>query len=119
MSTNKMSHRCAPLRSWMHCLPSTPKHVTGRWISPRVMRFASKTHLPCSIRYGQHILAMSKDVLPQSVAGKACSYTLALWNKLTHFLHHPELELSNNLAANSMRTVVTRRRNSIHIGSEQ
>jgi hypothetical protein len=44
---------------------------------------------------------MSKDVLPQSAAGKACSYTLALWQKLTRFLDYPELELSNNLVENS------------------
>ena len=62
---------------------------------------------------------MSKDVLPQSAAGKPCSYTLALWQKLTRFLDYPELELSNNLAENSMRTVATGRRNWIHIGSQQ
>jgi hypothetical protein len=35
------------------------------------------------------------------------------------FLDYPELELSNNLAENSMRPVATGRRNWIHIGSEQ
>jgi hypothetical protein len=67
----------------------------------------------------EHILAMSKTVLPQSAAGKACSYTLALWKRLKRFLEYPELELSNNLAENSMRPVATGRRNWIHIGSEQ
>lgn len=64
------------------------------------------------------ILAMSKSVLPQSAPGKACSYTLALWQKLTRFLDYPELELSNNLAENSMRPVAVGRKNWIHIGSE-
>jgi transposase len=67
----------------------------------------------------EHILAMSKTALPRSAAGKACSYTLALWKKLTRFLDYPELELSNNLAENSMRPVATGRKNWIHIGSEQ
>ena len=44
-------------------------------------------------------------VLPASALGKAVSYTLSLWEKLTRFLEHPELELSNNLAENSMRPV--------------
>ena len=44
-------------------------------------------------------------VLPSSALGKAVSYTLSLWHKLTRFLEHPELELSNNLAENSMRPV--------------
>jgi hypothetical protein len=37
--------------------------------------------------------------------GKAANYTLSLWGKLTRFLEYPELELSNNLAENSMRPV--------------
>jgi hypothetical protein len=66
-----------------------------------------------------HILAMSKTVLPKSAAGQACSYTLAIWKRLIRFLDHPELELSNNLAENSMRPIAVGRANWIHIGSEQ
>jgi hypothetical protein len=51
--------------------------------------------------------------------GKAANYTLSLWGKLTRFLEHPELELSNNLAENSMRPVALGRKNWIHIGSQQ
>jgi hypothetical protein len=65
------------------------------------------------------ILAMSKIVLPKSAAGKACSYALRLWKRLNIFLEYPELELSNNLAENSMRPVATGRKNWIHIGSKQ
>jgi transposase len=67
----------------------------------------------------QHLLATSKTVLPKSAAGEACSYTLGLWKKLTCFLDHPQLELSNNVAENSMRPVATGRKNWIHIGSPQ
>jgi len=48
--------------------------------------------------------------LPKSVLAKACNYTLALWSRLTRFLEHPELELSNNLAENSMRPAALGRR---------
>jgi transposase len=58
-------------------------------------------------------------VLPTPSIGIACSYTLALWKKLTRFLEYPQLELSNNLAENSMRPVAIGRKNWIHIGSEQ
>jgi len=44
-----------------------------------------------------------RTALPKSCFGKACRYTLKLWEKLTRFLEHPHLELSNNLAENSMR----------------
>jgi hypothetical protein len=59
------------------------------------------------------------NVLPKSCFGKACRYTLNLWEKLTRFLDHPVLELSNNLAENSMRPVALGRRNWIHLGDEQ
>lgn len=58
-------------------------------------------------------------VLPASALGKGVSYTLSLWEKLTRFLEHPELELSNNWAESSMRPVVLGRKNWIHVGSEQ
>jgi transposase len=57
--------------------------------------------------------------LPKSCFGKACRYSLNLWDKLTRFLDHPVLELSNNLAENSMRPVALGRRNWIHLGDEQ
>ena len=59
------------------------------------------------------------DALPKSVLAKACNYTLTLWTRLSRFLEHPELELSNNLAENAMRPLALGRRNWIHIGSEQ
>jgi transposase len=57
--------------------------------------------------------------LPSSKLGTACAYTLALWTKLTRFLDYPELELSNNMAENSMRPLALERKNWIHIGSPQ
>jgi transposase len=57
--------------------------------------------------------------LPGCALGKACQYTLGLWPKLTRFLEHPQLELSNNLAENSMRPVALGRKNWIHVGSQQ
>jgi transposase len=65
------------------------------------------------------ILELSRNVLPKSAAGEACAYTVKLWKKLTCFLEYPELELSNNLAENSMRGVALGRKNWIHIGSQQ
>lgn len=63
--------------------------------------------------------AAHATALPASALAKASNYTLALWPKLTRFLQYPELELSNNLAENSMRPVALGRKNWIHIGSQQ
>ena len=57
--------------------------------------------------------------LPTSALSQACQYALTLWKKLTRFLEYPELELSNNLAENSMRPVTLGRKNWLHIGSPQ
>jgi hypothetical protein len=56
-----------------------------------------------------HIVEMSKTVLPRSAAGQACSYTLVIWSRLIRFLDYPELELSTNLAENSMRPIAIER----------
>lgn len=63
--------------------------------------------------------AARAQALPASALAKAAHYTLALWPKLTRFLEHPELELSNNLAENSMRPVALGRKNWIHLGSRE
>jgi transposase len=65
------------------------------------------------------IEAAQSIALPSSALRKACQYALTLWRKLTRFLEYPELELSNNLAENSMRPVALGRKNWIHIGSPQ
>ena len=59
------------------------------------------------------------EALTKSVLAKACNYTLTLWTRLSRFLEHPELELSNNLAENAIRPLALGRRNWLHIGSEQ
>lgn len=51
--------------------------------------------------------------------GGAISYTLGLWERLQRFLDYPELELSTNLAENSMRGIALGRKNWVHIGSPQ
>jgi hypothetical protein len=65
------------------------------------------------------IKAALHGTLPASAMGKACTYTLSLWQKLNRFLEHPQLELSNNLAENSMRPIALGRKNWIHLASQQ
>jgi len=67
----------------------------------------------------RRVKAAQAEALPSSKLGKAANYTLALWPKLTRFLNHAELELSNNLAENSMRGVALGRKNWIHVGSRE
>jgi hypothetical protein len=57
------------------------------------------------------------SVLPKSALGKAVAYTLSQWPKLRRVFDYPEVELSNNLAENSMRPVALGRKNWLHVGS--
>jgi len=67
----------------------------------------------------QECLAMQRRVLPQSATGKAAAYTLNMWKKLERCFEYEEVELSNNLAENSMRPVAVGRKNWLHVGSVQ
>ncbi len=67
----------------------------------------------------ENMVAVQVERLPASALGKAAGYSLSLWHKLTRFLEHPELELSNNVAENSMRGVALGRKNWIQVGSKQ
>jgi transposase len=58
-----------------------------------------------------------RDTLPKSALGQAVAYTRNMWPKLTRCLEHDEVELSNNLAENSMRGVALGRKNWLHVGS--
>ena len=59
------------------------------------------------------------EALPKSALGQAAQYTLNEWPKLQRCLEHAEVELSNNLAENSMRPVALGRKNWLHVGSEK
>lgn len=65
----------------------------------------------------EKLLAVQGTVLPKSKLGEAVDYALGQWPRMTVFLDYAEIELSNNLAENSMRPVALGRKNWIHIGS--
>src|SRR5688572_13145153 len=64
-------------------------------------------------------LGLAKQVLLKSALGQAAAYTLNMWTKLRRCFDYPEVELSNNLAENSMRPVALGRKNWLHVGSVQ
>jgi transposase len=59
---------------------------------------------------------LQRTALPKSALGKAVAYTLNMWPKLVRCLEYEEVELSNNLAENSMRGVALGRKNWLHVG---
>jgi transposase len=67
----------------------------------------------------QQCVALSRVTLPKSTLGQAVSYTLNQWVKLRRCFDYADVELSNNLAENSMRPVALGRKNWLHVGSVQ
>jgi transposase len=65
----------------------------------------------------QECARLAPTVLPKSALGKAITYTLNQWPKLRRCFDYGEVELSNNLAENSMRPVALGRKNWLHVGS--
>jgi len=64
-------------------------------------------------------VSLRTTVLPKSALGQAVTYTLNMWPKLWRCFDYAEVELSNNLAENSMRPVALGRKNWLHVGSPQ
>ncbi len=64
-------------------------------------------------------VSLRKTALPKSALGQAVTYTLNMWPKLRRCFDYAEVELSNNLAENSMRPVALGRKNWLHVGSTQ
>ena len=65
----------------------------------------------------QEGVELRATVLPKSALGQAITYTLNQWPKLRRCFDYGEVELSNNLAENSMRPVTLGRKNWLHVGS--
>lgn len=62
-------------------------------------------------------LRLRSAALPKSALGQAVTYTLNQWPKLRRVFEHGHVELSNNLAENSMRPIALGRKNWLHVGS--
>jgi transposase len=65
----------------------------------------------------QECLRLRSEALPKSALGQAVGYTLNQWSKLRRVFEHGHVELSNNLAENSMRPIALGRKNWLHVGS--
>ena len=61
--------------------------------------------------------AVGRVCCRRAPSGKAVGYTLNMWPKLRRVFDYAEVELSNNLAENSMRPIALGRKNWLHVGS--
>lgn len=63
-------------------------------------------------------LRQHPQVLPKGKLGRAIDYTLALWDRLTLFLVHGEIEIDNNLIENGIRPTAVGKKNWLFVGGE-
>jgi transposase len=63
-------------------------------------------------------LRQRPEVLPKSRLGRAIDYTLALWERLSLYLLHGELEIDNNLIENGIRPTAVGKKNWLFVGGE-
>jgi transposase len=65
------------------------------------------------------ILEMRQAVLPASALGKACSYALNQWQRVSRYLEYGQVEIDNNMCENGIRPLAVGRKNWLHIGGEE
>ena len=68
----------------------------------------------CWLRYV--VNGLSKQALPQSQLGKACSYLLNHWEVLVGHQHHSFTRIDNNLVENAIRPSAIGKKNWLFIG---
>ncbi len=58
-------------------------------------------------------------ILPDMAIGKAFSYAIKRWDKLSDYVNQGEVEIDNNLVENSIRPLALGRKNYLFAGSEE
>jgi len=79
--------------------------------------FRQEKALPILNGLREWLIEEQKAVLPKSAIGKAISYSLARWDKLTGYVHHPIAQIDNNLIENQIRPLALGRKNYLFAGS--
>ncbi len=93
-----------------------PATEAGRWTNVDAFN-ACRCARPWVEEIHSECVKLRSQLLPKSALGEAVSYTLNMWAKLRRCFDHAEVELSNNVAENSMRPVAIGRKNWLHVGS--
>jgi hypothetical protein len=64
-----------------------------------------KESLPVLKKLKKWLTDQLPEVLPKSAIGKAITYTLSLWKRLTRYVENGQWVINNNLVENSIRPV--------------
>jgi transposase len=120
VKVNPKDERAVKMVLRMDALFAIDRDAKERGLSGEERQASRREHAPSwveEIREGCR--EALRAVLPKSTLGQAAQYTLNEWAKLKRCLDYAEVELSNNVAENSMRPVALGRKNWLHVGSEK
>lgn len=78
-----------------------------------------KESLPILVELQKWLTDQLPEVLPKSAIGKAITYTLGLWKRLTRYVDNGQWEIDNNMVENSIRPVALGRKNYMFAGSHE
>ena len=82
-----------------------------------ILENRQKDSLPIMNLLEKYLIEQQNETLPKSLTGKAVSYSLSLWKRLSVFLDKPEVLIDNNLIENSIRPLALGRKNYLFAGS--
>ena len=82
-----------------------------------LLELRRKESLPTLLKFRAWLEKRSLSVTPQSLMGKAVSYTLKQWHRLVAYLEVDQATPDNNLAENAIRPFVVGRKNWLFAGT--
>ena len=86
-------------------------------IDEELLKYRIKNSKPIVADLYNYLKEQQPKVRPESLLGKAITYTLNQWPKLIQFLNHSILPLDNNVSENAIRPFVLGRKNWLFSGS--
>jgi len=88
------------------------------WDLSETLRIRQERSAPIMAAFKAWVDELVPSVPPKSTLGKALSYTLSQWEKLTRFLWHPEAPAHNNRVENDIRPFAVGRRSWLFIDTQ-
>ena len=120
VKVNPKDERAVAMVIRMDALFAIDRDARDRGLSGEQRQTSRGEHAPSWVdEIHESCLEISREQLPKSTLAQAAQYTLNEWTKLKRCLDYADVELSNNLAENSMRPVALGRKNWLHVGSEK
>ena len=83
----------------------------------QILALRQKKSAPVMAAFKEWVDARALQVPPKSALGKALSYTLGQWHKLSRFLADPQLPAHNNVCENEIRPFAVGRRSWLFQGN--